>query len=40
VAPWGCGPEGGLSFGRFDSENEAMDAADRCVVAHIDAEGH
>jgi hypothetical protein len=27
VAPLGCGPEGGLSFGRFDSENEAMDAS-------------
>jgi hypothetical protein len=27
VTRWGCGPEGGLSFGRFDSEDEAMDAS-------------
>ena len=38
VAPWACGLEGGLSFGEFETEEEAMDAADRYVVAHVDSD--
>ena len=37
VAPWGSGLEGGLAFGRFDAVEEAMDAADRHVVAFLDS---
>lgn len=35
VAPWACGLEGGLPFGRFDDVEEAW-TADRYVVAHVD----
>ena len=37
VAPWGCGLEGGLSFGEFDTAEGAMDAADRHVVAYLES---
>jgi hypothetical protein len=36
LPPWACGREGGLSIGPFDSEEAAMEAVDRHVVAYID----
>lgn len=37
VAPWGCGLDNGLTFGAFETDDEAMDAANRYVVAHLDS---